>query len=91
MSKFKADEKYIIVNKNISGRTGKEYYQENVDEIKLNKQQYRHVYADKIKSYNKQYFQENVEEIKNQRQQYRQEVPDKIKERDKAYKHNNNY
>ena len=58
--------KDIIVNKNESGRTMKEYHQEHKEEI----QQY-------MKEYNKEYKQEHKQEIKEYYQKHKEEINQK--------------
>jgi hypothetical protein len=65
MRQIKQDDKYILINKCIAGRTLKEYYNENIDKVLENKKQYRKNNADKIKEYNKQYRTKKLNEIKN--------------------------
>lgn len=86
---YKADEKYIVINKNIAGRTGKEYINENTDKIKIQKQKYREEYAIEIKEYNKEYYEKNKEKIQQNKKQYRQENPEKNKATTKKYKDKN--
>ena len=93
---YKADNNYVVINKNIAGRTDKEYYKDNADTLKENKKQYRQENKDKIKEYHKQYRQENADKIKehykenaNKIKQYQQENKDKIKEYNKQYRQEN--
>ena len=58
------------INKNIAGRTKKEYLKE-----------YREQNADKIKEQNKEYYEQNADKIK----KYREDNADKIKEQKKEY------
>ena len=97
---FKADENYIVINKNIAGRNneqyrqenrdklneiGKQYYQDNIDKIKVKKKQYRQENTDRIK----QYYKENTDKIKEKTKQYYQENTTKIKEQKKQYRQEN--
>ena len=79
------------LNKNIAGRTVKEYYIDNFDKIKEQKKQYFIENADKIKEYNiknadkikerkKQKYLKNADKIKEQQKEYYIENADKIKE-----------
>jgi len=72
-------------NKEVAGRTNKEYRQENKEEIK----QYYQENKEKIKEYKKQYRQENKEKIKAIQQKYRLENKEKIKEYKKQYRQKN--
>ena len=56
------------INKNIAGRTMKEYYQDNRDEII---------------EHNKKYYQDNRDEIAKKNKKYREENLDEIRERKK--------
>jgi Uri superfamily endonuclease len=84
------------LNKDIAGRTSKEYYQDNLDNISkyhkeyyqdnldkiLEKQkQYNKDNADNISKYHKQYYQDNADNISKNQKQYRQENADKILEK----------
>ena len=63
------------LNKIISGRTTKEYYQENKDNKKEYVKKYREENKDKIKEYK----DENKDKIKKRTEEYRNENKDKIK------------
>jgi hypothetical protein len=82
------------VNKNIAGRTKKEYHSqyriENIDKIKEYEKQYRLENADKIKKYQKEYKIENYDEINEYQKEYRLENDDEIKKYQKEYRINNN-
>ena len=88
------------LNKNIAGRTkkeyyienadkNKEYYIENIDKIKENNKKYRIKNADKIKENEKEYRIENVDKLKEYFKQHRIENADKIKEKNKEYRIDN--
>ena len=62
------------VNKQIAGRTKKEYHQQNKEHIN-----------EWHKEYNKQYHQENKEHIKEQKKEYYQQNKEHIKEQKKEY------
>ena len=57
--KYKTDDKYIVINKLIAGRTNIEYRQEN---------------ADKIKQRNQNYYQNNTDKIKEQRKKKKETI-----------------
>ena len=59
------------VNKTIPGRTLKEYYIDNKDNLKKQSKQYRIDNKDKIKKQKKQYYINNEDKIKNNQKQYR--------------------
>jgi len=62
------------INKNIAGRTDKEWYLDN---------------RDKRLEYDKQRYKDNREKISEQQKQYRQDNHDKIAERNKQYRQDN--
>lgn len=78
-----------IKNTNIAGRTGKEYYQENIDKIKEYDKKYKQENPDKIKEGSKNYYQENIDRIKENKKKYYQENVDKIKENKNKYYQDN--
>lgn len=55
------------VNKNISGRTLQEWYNDNKEKIAEQKHQYRKINKEKIKEYNKKYKTVNKEILKQKR------------------------
>ena len=69
------------LNKNIAGRTDKEYYIDNADKIKEYRKEYCIENADKIKEKNKEYNIKNADKIK----EYRIGNADKMKEYNKEY------
>jgi molecular chaperone DnaK (HSP70) len=88
------------LNKQIVGRTQKEYYENNKDNIiKYAKQryenntelilernkQYREKNKDKIKQQQKEYYETNKEQILEINKQYREKNKDKIKQQKKEY------
>jgi hypothetical protein len=64
------------INKNIAGRTNKEWYENNAEEIKKNHKEYRENNAEKIK----EYLQKNADKIKEYKKEYRENNAEKIKE-----------
>ena len=70
------------INKQIAGRTHKEYREENADKFKEYNKKYNEENADKIKEYNKKYYEENPDKIK----KYRENNSDKIKEQKSKYR-----
>ena len=69
------------LNKNIAGRTVKEWRTDHKEEIKQYDKQYRTDNKEELKQYYKQYYLKNADKIK----KYRIENADKIKERRKEY------
>jgi len=70
------------LNKNIAGRTKKQYYTDHKEEVK----QYNTDHKEEIKQYNKQYHTDHKEEIKQQKKQYRTEHKEEIKQQKKQYR-----
>jgi len=70
------------VNKNVAGRTQKEYKEQNRDKINEYKKEYREQNRDKINEYKKEYREQNKDKIK----EYQQANKDKIKEYQQANK-----
>lgn len=64
------------VNKNIAGRTVKEWYQDNQEQIK----QYRLEHKEQKKERDKKYYQDNKEQMLEQNKQYRLEHKEQIRE-----------
>jgi len=62
------------LNKNIAGRTGKEYRKDKVDKIKEVKKKYYEQNSDKIKENKKKYGKENSDKIKEYSKKYNEKV-----------------
>ena len=77
------------LNQNISGRTRKEYYQENLEKLKETNTKYHQENADKIKERQKIYYNENTEKLKDQNKSYYEQNLETIKEKGKIYRENN--
>jgi hypothetical protein len=77
------------LNKQIAGRTLKEYYQDNTDKIREKQKHYKQINADKIKLKKKQYYNDNAERIKENGKEYYHNYAEKIKEREKQYRREN--
>jgi len=73
------------VNKNIAGRTHKEWYDDNSDKKKEYNKQRNIDNRDKIKELNKQNYVKNRNKILEYQKEYRTDNPDKIKEFKKQY------
>ena len=71
------------VNKNIAGRTNKQYYQDNFDKLKERHNQYYQDNFDKIKQINKQYRNDNSYKIKQLQKQWYQVNVDTLKDKAK--------
>ena len=72
-----------IINKNIAGRTKKEWLEENKEKIKLFQKNYREENKERLKEYR----EENKERFKERQKEYREENKESIKEKSKE--HNN--
>tara|TARA_R110000782_G_C14627757_1_gene394055 strand:- start:31 stop:579 length:549 start_codon:yes stop_codon:yes gene_type:complete len=85
---------YIInnpcVNKNIPGRTLKEWCQDNKEKIKEYKKKYSQDNKEKISEKRKQYGQDNKQHLKQYRQQYQQDNKEIISENKKKYHQHRN-
>jgi hypothetical protein len=73
------------INKNIAGRTTKEYHEENADKVKEYSKKY---YEDNIDKF-KKYYEDNADKINEYSKKYQEENADKIKEYWKNYRKNN--
>jgi len=70
------------VNKQIAGRTLKEYLETNKEKIK----EYREEHKEKMKEYMKEYREEHKEQIKEQIKEYREEHKEQKKEYMREYR-----
>ena len=73
------------VNKNIAGRTNKEYRQDNCDTIREQQKEYRQVNREKILELKKEYQQTNREKILERKKEHYQANREKILEQKKEY------
>tara|TARA_R110001632_G_scaffold6044_2_gene24502 strand:- start:450 stop:1094 length:645 start_codon:yes stop_codon:yes gene_type:complete len=77
------------LNKNISGRTEKEYREDNKEKVEeyykqYYKEYYEKHYEEKLK-YAKEYYENNKEKIEEYQKEYRENNKEKIKQKDKEY------
>ena len=79
------EHKANCVNRNIAGRTHKEYYFDNSDKILEKMKQYYIDNNDKISEQRKEYYAENNDKILEQKKEYYAENNDKILEQRKQY------
>ena len=86
---YKEDENYQVINKNIAGRTMKEYCNDNKDNIKEQKKEYYENNKDKLKEKNKEWRENNKDKIKEKNKEYQKENQEEIKEYKKKYKKEN--
>ena len=70
-----------VVNKQITGRTNKEYREDNKEGISKQRKQYRNDNKEKVKEQKKQHYTDNKDIILQKQKQYRDENKMKIRER----------
>ena len=73
------------VNKVISGRTQKEYYEENKPHILEQTKEYREIHKEEIKEKRNQYYQEHKDEILEQKHEYYQDNKEEKHEYNQQY------
>ena len=73
------------INRNIAGRSRKDYYGEYRDEILEERKQYYKDNRDEILEQKKQYHKDNRDEILEKKKQHRQDNIEKYKNKDKLY------
>jgi len=81
--------KMKCVNKNIAGRTKKEYYDDNKERLKEQKKEYYNNNKDKIKEYYKEYNEKNKDKIKEYYNNNKDKIKEYYKEYHKEYKEKN--
>ena len=97
---YKKQPDYECVNKNIAGRTRKEYCEANRDRIREQQKEYCENNRDKIledkkewyngnKDKRKEYLKKNKDKIREKKKEYYEKNQDKIKEQKKEYYENN--
>ena len=74
------------LNKQIAGRTQKEYYDDNKDMIATRDQKYRNENKDKIKVRLRRYFEDNQEHLSEKAREYYKDNKDIIRERQRLYR-----
>jgi len=73
----------ICLNYNIAGRTKKEYYQDNKEEIQKYRKQYNEEHKEQITEQCKQYYQDHKEQITEQSKQYYNNHKEELLEKSK--------
>jgi len=73
------------INKNIAGRTEKEWYQENKDKLLEYKKEYYESNKDKFLEIVREYRKANKDKILENKKKYREANKDKIREKAKEY------
>ena len=69
------------INKNIAGRTNKEWREENANKLKEKKKKYYKDNTDKINEKHKEYYEENTYKLKEYRKKYYEDNLEKYKEK----------
>ena len=87
-------ERYFIrqidcVNKRIEGRTKKEYYDENKNEVLEQKKEYYDENRAQILEKKKEYYEENKEQLKEHNKEYYKKYREEHKEENKKYREEN--
>ena len=77
------------VNKYIAGRTKKQHYQENKDDISVSRKQYYIDNKDEILTHRKQYYTDNRETIAGRHKQHYQDNKEDISAHQKQYRQDN--
>ena len=93
---YKADDKYNVLNRYVAGRTGKEYYIEQKENILKYQAEYRQANKDKIAEYHQniidkkqEYYKTNRNDILIKQKEYQQENKDKIAKYQAEYRQAN--
>jgi len=82
-------ESNVCVNRQITGRTKKEYYEANKDTIREYQIVYREANADKIREKKKAYTEANADTIREHKKAYYEANADTIREKKEAYREAN--
>jgi len=82
-------ENNVCVNKQIPGRTNKEYYEDNKDKIKKQNKEYREDNKEKLKKQKKEYRENNKEKIQEYEREWREENKEKLQEYIREYREAN--
>ena len=77
------------VNKQVAGRTNKEYYQENRDYVISRQKKYTEGRQEILKEYRKQYYQDNKDKLSKQHKEYNEQNKECLKEKKKQYRIDN--
>jgi hypothetical protein len=73
------------INKNIAGRTKKEYYEQNKEEILENNKEYQQKNKQELAEKSKEYRKQNKEQIAEKSKEYQQQNKEHIAENQKKY------
>ena len=82
-------ENNICINKEIPGRTAKEYYNDNKEKYKEYYKEYRDDNKEKMNEYYKEYRDDNKEKIKKYKKEYYEDNKEKLLKQRKEYYHIN--
>ena len=74
-----------VLNQRIEGRTTKEWYEDNEEEIRRKRKDYYNTNIETFKIKQKEYAEKNKEKIKEYKKEYAEKNKDKIKEYKKEY------
>ena len=74
------------INKRIAGRTKREYYEDNVENLKEKHKEYREGNAEKLKEYKKEHYENNKDKIKENSKKYYEMNAYIIKEKIKIHR-----
>ncbi len=77
--------KDMVVNCKIDGRTPKQYYIDNKEQLQLNNKHYRVDNKEKLQEYHKQYYKDNREKLIHEAKQYRIDNKEQIQIKNKHY------
>ena len=77
------------VNKQVAGRTHKEYHQENRVYLKERVSKYCEQHKEEIQEYKNQYFQNSKDKLTRQHKEYQDKNKEKVREQKRQYRENN--
>jgi hypothetical protein len=77
------------VNKKITGRTDKQYYEDNKDKRLQQQKEYNQKNKDKIKAYNQQYREDNKDKRAEQKKEWYEDNKEKLLQQQKEYNEQN--
>jgi len=73
------------VNKKVEGRTKKEYYEANKEEIKIYQKEWRIAHKEETKAYQKEWNQQHKEEQREKQRAYKEKNKELIKQKRREY------
>ena len=78
-----------ILNKQIAGRTEKEWREDNKEYLKDQKKIYEHENRERLSEYRKDWYEDNKEEQKQKRKEYKENNRDKVLQQKREHHHRN--